>query len=311
MAVVHAFGSINQDVVIRLGRRPKPGETVFGQSLDLLPGGKGANQAVAAQRYLSGKDAQTVFYGCVGDDAFGAALTQYLEQEGLDCKIEQISSCSTGTAIIDVDMLGENSIVVIPGANAENEKYLPFLKYSKPNTGDILLLQNEIPVSANLAAAQKASNHGTKIVYNAAPYLEESCEIAKLVDYLVLNESEANSLYNSTLASDASHQEWLNLAQNIRAQFSCIVIITLGSRGLVCSGKQDIIQDTRQVKVVDTTGAGDCFCGTFAAALVETQSLASALNVGCVAASISVEHLGASSSFPSREQIDSTMDFRQ
>ncbi len=281
MSKVIVFGSLNVDCVATVERHPRPGETVPGLSFAYYPGGKGSNQAIAAARL----GAKVCMAGRVGHDGFASFLLDFLGQEHIDLSGVTSTDGPTGTALISVDQKGENSIIVIPSANGTvQEKDSAALPFSK---GDILVCQNEIPAPAILAAFRRAKESGVRIVYNPAPAVPMPQELFDLADIVIVNEHE-----------QAFYEKNLNPAKHV-------LVKTLGSRGVcaLADGKETVLEGYR-VNVVDTTGAGDCFTGAFAAALSEGKELREALAFANKAASIAVQRPGAGSSMPMREEID-------
>ena len=270
MGRVVVVGSLNIDLVTHVERHPKPGETVVGVGLDRLAGGKGANQAVAA----SAAGATVVMVGCVGSDEAGSAYVRRLSALGIDTSpIRVVPQCPTGHALVAVDGEGENTIVVVPGANgAGSVEDLAILDSIGP--GDIVLLQLEVPLAVVTAAARRCSARGGRVILNLAPYVAVPSDVIALADPLVVNEHEALLLADSE-AMPAS------------------LVVTFGAAGAAWDGEQLTGPVVDPSEVLDTTGAGDAFCGALSAALVagagRPQALASALAAGADA----VRHLGA------------------
>jgi ribokinase len=292
---VVVVGSINHDLVLTVRRAPAAGETVCGESLVWFPGGKGANQAVAAARCA----VRTVLVGRLGADDSGRTLHAYLESQGLQLEVAQDPRASTGTAVILVDERGENRIIVVPGANAhvsaEETAVLDSL-----TAGDIVLVQNEIDYVATYQTLVRAKAHRATTIFNCAPARVLQDDILAHVDYLVVNEVEYEAAFGEALAADAERQ----LAQR-RTAIRCNLIVTLGSRGVIASLHVGWISCSgHRVRVVDTTGAGDCFVGAFAAALLRTGDCRQALPFANAAAALSVERRGASCSFPTYDEVE-------
>lgn len=296
MQRVIAVGSINMDVIAEAPRMPHSGETIFGTAVSLLPGGKGANQAVAAHRAGN----PTLMVGALGSDSFGESLRVFLSEEGLD--IEHVSQVDgpSGTAIITVDPNGENVIVIIPGANS---RVGPEMVSSVTLTrNDVVLMQNEIPELSNQTAVEMALSAQAVTILNLAPYRETSAELLESVDYLVVNETEFAQLVGEDPQSMTGHQVVGLLAQGAGSTRN--LIVTLGAAGLVAR-----LSDTtltipgHEVSVKDTTGAGDSFCGAFGAALANSYAPEEALRFANVAAALSVQRLGASPSMPTLDEI--------
>jgi ribokinase len=270
MGLVVVVGSLNVDLVTRVERHPKPGETVLGSGLERLAGGKGANQAVAA----SAAGAQVVMVGCVGSDEAGSAYVTRLSALGIDVSgIRTQPDHVTGHALITVDELGENSIVVVAGANvAVAVDDLAALDLVGP--GDVVLLQLEIPLLVVAAAARRASTRGARVVLNLAPYAALPPDIVALADPLVVNEHEALMLADSE-AVPAS------------------LVVTFGAAGAAWDGDRFTGPVVEESHVLDTTGAGDAFCGALSAALVGGAERLEALQTALAAGAEAVQHVGA------------------
>ena len=293
------IGSLNMDIVIQMDRRPLVGETVLGKGLTYVPGGKGANQACAAGK-LGG---QTLMLGCVGQDDFGCVLKKSLTDSGVDSgKIRQTAG-STGTASIYVNEEGDNSIVVIPGANhACDTAYLKemdeaFLQCT------YVLLQMEIPMESVCYAVKRAKELGKTVILNPAPapeYLPE--EILPMIDYLTPNETELMKLTNQTGDDLDSIKDG---ACRLLEQGIKNVIVTMGKQGcMLVTGETARVFPARNVVSVDTTAAGDCFNGAFVVALAEGRTVEEAIHFANLASSIAVTRDGAQKSLPSREEVD-------
>ena len=275
MKRVVIFGSINMDCVTRVQTHPAPGETILGKSLEYFPGGKGANQAVAAARL----EANTHILGKIGSDDFAGFMTKFLEKQGINISGIEVQDGVTGTAFIAVDDQGENSIIVIPGANAQVSKEQA--ESFDFNKNDILVCQNEIPSDAMHAAFDKATKAGATIIYNPAPAIPVPDILFNLADYVIVNETEFEFYHNKL---DKNQHN---------------IIQTLGKNGVqVTTQNNQFTVDGYDVKVIDTTGAGDCFTGAFAAALSRNQELQPAVKFANQAASVSVQRNGAGTGMP-------------
>lgn len=291
MAEVVVVGSANVDLVLPVQHIPRPGETVLASGLTRGPGGKGANQAVAAAR----AGAVTAFVASLGDDEGGALLRKALD--GVDLSLVSTSSSPTGTAIITVDANGENSITVAPSANAEltlSAEALQAVRDAK-----IVLSQLEIPFGTVQAAAEASSY----FILNAAPAAELSDELLAHVDLLVVNETEAETVGGTELSA---------LLKRVPA-----AVVTLGAEGAVILSREaaEIRIPGVSVEVVDTTAAGDTFCGVLAASLAASaiagattaRDLTNAVRRANVAASLSVQTAGAIPSVPHGDVIDARL----
>ncbi|MEV6755574.1 ribokinase [Streptomyces sp. NPDC051214] len=294
MTHIAVLGSTNMDLVAYVAKAPQRGETVTGREFRTLPGGKGANQAVAAAR--AGADAVSMI-GAVGADAFGTQLRSALEHSGVDTDLlRTVDTAATGTAHIVVDDEGGNAIVVIPGANATLTALAPGDE-GLITSADTLLLQLEIPVEGVLAAARAARRHGVRTILTPAPAQPLPPELLDSIDLLVPNEYEVATLTGLTDPHDAARSLLSQVPE---------VVVTLGSRGSLYAarGAEPVMVEAPHVTAVDTTGAGDTFVGTLAVALAEGGSVRDALTWASSAAALSVQRPGASSSMPFRAEID-------
>ena len=275
-------GSANLDFVVQAEHIPAPGETVLGRDFKTFPGGKGANQAVACARAGA---ATTHMLLALGNDAFAAPLEASLQDAGVQMHVVRATEQPTGTAFICLSEAGENAITVAPGANATlRPEHLP------PLTGfSHLLLQLETPLDTVTAYAQAARAAGVAVVLNAAPAQALSQELLGLVDILVVNEGE--------LATVAQHTG--SIAECLARLDVPTVVVTLGAHGC-CARHLGAwhLQASFAVKVVDTTGAGDTFCGSLAAALGQGQTMDQALRHASAAGALACTRLGAQSSIP-------------
>ena len=294
-------GSANLDFVVRAEHIPAPGETVMGRDLALFPGGKGANQAVASAR-AGGAPTQMLL--ALGNDAHAAPLEKSLQEAGVQLHVHRPDNVATGTAFICVSDDGENAITVAPGANAcLQPAHLPAL------TGiSHLLLQLETPLPTVLAYAVAARAAGVQVVLNAAPAQALPSELLKAVDWLIVNEAELGALA-AGLSKQASTQA--AQASTIAANLALLqqttpasILVTLGSRGACASHQGGLVfQAAFPVKPVDTTGAGDTFCGAFAAQLSQGSSVSDAIRFACAAGALACTTAGAQSSVPERTHV--------
>lgn len=281
-------GSANLDFVVRVPHIAAPGETVLGHDFQTFCGGKGANQAVACAR---AGGAPTHLLLALGNDAFGATLQAALEQAKVQLHLVRVSDQATGTAFISVSDDAQNAITVAPGANGElRGTDLPALAGFTH-----LLLQLEIPLSTVLSYAQAAHAQGVKVVLNAAPALPLPPQLLALVDLLIVNEVE--------LAAVAPSGGDIDLGLSL-VDVPCVVV-TLGPRGsrARCEG---VLYDSRglDVKALDSTGAGDTFCGVLVASLSGGHTLPQAMRRANAAAAIACTRLGAQASIPTLEEVD-------
>jgi len=299
MRKLHVIGSINQDIVVKAARAPRPGETVLGSELLFFAGGKGANQAVAAHR-LGG---DVIFRGMVGDDSFGEGLRRNLDREGMPYRIDKTPAAATGTAIIFVANSGENSITVIPGANGElrAEDILPL----NASEGDILLLQNEISFETNRQLLTHAKAIGMITMFNPAPAMAADAEFRANLDWLIINEHEYSVFFEEDFPKNVDRNILRSIVHEKAISSAFGVVLTLGSQGVIAARGDDAIMDIagHEVNTVDSTGAGDCFVGALAAGLSRGESVKHALVVANLAASISVTRMGAYPSFPTWNEL--------
>ncbi|WP_439401018.1 ribokinase [Bradyrhizobium sp. DASA03068] len=298
MGRVFVAGSINMDVVATADRHPRIGETVAGRQVLYFPGGKGANQAVAASRL----GARTTLIGRLGRDSFGAELKAFLGEQGIDLGyVVETTETHTGTAIITVAE-ADNTIVVVPGANglvgADDVSVVPLLK------GDVAVSQFEIPLPTIAAFFHRARAAGAVTVLNPAPAQKMPGELLALVDILVLNETELGFLAGSELSESDAAARITEVARQLQAREDQTICVTLGKRGvLALAGRDEIAVAGRVVKALDTTGAGDCFVGALAAQLADGAALREALTFANAAASISVQRMGAGPSMPTAGEV--------
>jgi ribokinase len=298
MGRVYVAGSINMDVVATADRHPKVGETVAGQQVLYFPGGKGANQAVAAARL----GARTTLIGRLGKDSFGTELKAFLGGQGIDLGyLQETTQAHTGTAIITV-AAADNTIVVIPGSNAlvsaDDVSVVPLVK------GDVAVSQFEIPLPTIAAFFRRARAAEATTLLNPAPAQKFGRELLELVDILVLNETELGFLAGTELSDSDEAVRIIDVARQLQAHADQTICVTLGKRGvLALAGQEEFPVPGRVVKAVDTTGAGDCFVGALAAQLADEVPLRTALAFANAAASISVQRMGAGPSMPTAAEV--------
>lgn len=298
MTQITIAGSINMDIVAQTTRHPKPGETVFGTDVHFIPGGKGANQAVAASR-LGGN---VRILGKIGEDAFGETLQRFLRSEQLNLDGVTSSEAPTGTALIVVDENSENTIVVIPGSNAKLS--INDLDVVELAQSEIVVSQFEIPQQVIHALFKRARAAGAITILNPAPAAPCPRGLLALTDYLIVNETEL-AFYVDRELVEGDKDGVVSLARKVRVNSDQVVIVTLGAKGAICIYGDELIEiSSHKVKAIDTTGAGDCFVGALAVAISEEKSLKSALEFANAAAAISVQRLGASASLPTRAEVD-------
>lgn len=287
-------GSLNMDVIVQTARRPKAGETTLDGRVSFLPGGKGSNQAVAAARL----GARAAMLGAVGDDVFGATLRGVLKAEEVDASgVKIVRGQTTGIAVIQVAE-GDNAITGAAGANA---RFAPAMVTRHPRRGEVWVAQFETPVSTTAALFAKARAAGARTILNLAPMVRFPARLLKLVDIAVLNEIE---LAQATGARITARSSIADIAKACRKLGAPIVIATLGGRGLVLVDPDGATAlPAHKAKVVDTTGAGDCFVGALASQLADNKPLLEAVRYANAAASCAVERLGATPSMPTPRQV--------
>jgi ribokinase len=298
-------GSSNTDMVVKVPHIPAPGETILGSDFMIIPGGKGANQAVAATR----AGADVTFMTCVSDDTFGNQSIQNYRQEGIDTSYIKVNpGTHSGIALINVAANGENSISVAPGANSF---LMPedIMAYKEAFSGaQYILVQLEIPLKTVEAVIELAEDEGIPLILNPAPATSVNESLYRKISVLTPNETEAAILTGRQNFSDEDIPEMANALFN---KGSKTVILTLGSKGvyLRSEGFAGIIPGYK-VKAVDTTAAGDVFNGALAAALAGRMALEQAVDFAQKAASISVTRIGAQPSAPRYDEIKSFLSFQ-
>jgi ribokinase len=287
-------GSLNMDLVVRAPRFPAPGETISGEDLAIIPGGKGANQAVAAARL----GAAVSMLGRVGSDVFGQSLLDNLTRNKVNASRVQRDAAATGTATIIVDAHGQNSIVLSPGANG---KVSPADVADLPDAR-ILILQFEIPSETVLHAARLAREKGMRVIVNPAPARTMDKALLELVDLLVPNESELSLLTGETVTDITSAEA---AARALMKQGAGMVIVTRGSNGsLAVTKNEHYAVPSFKVDVIDTTAAGDAFIGGLAVSLVENRSLEKALIYANACGALATTKFGAQPSLPNKDEAD-------
>jgi len=296
---VLVVGSSNTDMIIRVPRIPRPGETILGGEFTMAGGGKGANQAVAAAR----AGGRVTLVARVGDDVFGERALAGFVADGIDTRfVLRTSGAASGVALIDVDDRGENSISVASGANALLSAADVESAAEAFAAADIVLVQLESPIETVEAAVRKAGEKGVPVILNPAPARPLDEDLLSLVSVLTPNESEAE-LLSGLAVRDADGVQ--RAAARLRARGAASVVITLGERGAYASSPEfEGLVPAFKVDPVDTTAAGDVFNGALAVALAERLPLTEALRFAQAAAAISVTRPGAQPSAPSRAEIE-------
>ena len=300
MKQVLVFGSLNMDMTIFTERLPEQGETLMGSDFKLSPGGKGANQAVAAARL----GASVAMLGCVGEDAFGRALIESLRDAGVDTGAIRVApEVGTGGAVITVAN-GDNRIILYPGANALPDAGFVDCHRALLEQSQSLMVQLEVPLAAVERAMELARQAGKRVFVNPAPARPLPEAFYRLADYLVPNETEAALLLGRSVATEAEVVEALVA---FRARGVREPIITLGARGAAFfAGEEPRIVPGLRVNAVDTTAAGDTFIGALAAAIGRGDALSQAIDFAQRAAALCVGRKGAQASIPTLAELSAT-----
>jgi len=298
MSRIIVLGSINMDVVVTAPRHPQLGETIFGDAVHFIPGGKGCNQSVAAKR-LGGT---VTLIGRLGKDDFGTTMHNFLRDEGIDLShLKILEKTSTGMALITVSHDSENTIVVVSGSNTRITPEDVSAIDLHPD--DVVVSQFEIPQPVILALFARARAVGATTILNPAPATAFIPDLLALVSVLVLNETELAFLSSTPLTDDL--ERLTQAARSLQTVPDQKIVVTIGARGaLYISGDTVLHVPGPKVKAVDTTGAGDCFVGALSVALAEQTSIEAGLTFANTAASISVQRLGAAVSVPMRAEVD-------
>jgi len=298
MSKILVIGSSNTDMVVRTKRFPQPGETILGEEFYMFPGGKGANQAVAAAR-LGG---DVTFICKLGDDIFGKKALEGLDKEHINSQHVLIDSeVSSGIAMITVDTSGENQIVVASGANAMITPEDLEMAHAAFETCDIILLQLEIPLKTVDYAIQKGYQMGKKVILNPAPAQSLTDELYSSLFLITPNETEAETLTGIPVSDNDSAANAASVLLKRGVQY---VIITMGAKGALFMSEESFeCISVPKVEVVDTTAAGDIFNGALSVALSEKMTWREAIEWASRAASLSVTRMGAQSSAPYRTEL--------
>lgn len=297
MASIVVFGSLNMDQSIELQRLPAPGETVMADAMRYTPGGKGANQAVSAARMRG----DVAFVGCVGNDDHGRTMVQRLNDERIDTSnVAIIPDTPTGLAVVAVDAAGQNSIMVVPGANYETSTEQLDALDAVLNETSTLVVQLELPHALVGKALQLAKKRGARTVLNAAPAAEVTQMLGD-VDVLIVNEPEAESLAGMPVTSLDTAAE---AASKLHTEFDCAVIVTCGAAGSVtCADGKTTNIPPFPVTAVDTVGAGDAFVGALVVALDEGRELNAAARLASAAGAAAATKMGAQDALPRRGEL--------
>jgi ribokinase len=297
--MIVVFGSINLDLIAIVERLPSAGETRTGHSFSITPGGKGANQALAARRAGS----SVAIYGAVGRDAFADPALALLRADGVDVSGVRAVDAPTGVALIHVDERGENAITVVPGANART--LADWVADTALDASTIVVMQLEVPLTEVDALARRAHTAGSRVILNAAPAQALSADLLGQIDVLVVNETEAETISAAlNLAAEP-----LQFVGQYRTRFGRDAIVSLGPRGLVASAPTGTITVAApSVTVADTVGAGDALVGALAAALDRKTPWTRALEEAIAAGSLACTNAGAQPSLPQRHAIAALAD---
>jgi ribokinase len=293
-------GSINMDIIMETNKLPKKGETVLGNNIINKPGGKGSNQAFTASKF----GAETYLFGKIGKDNYGYELLHYFKSQNINTKfITQEDNEKTGVAAVIIDSRAENSIIVIPGAN-HSFKETDFNKLAKIlDEVDIALFQFEIPKEVAFKAIEMAHKKNVKILLDPAPVLEIPDEIYSKIDVIMPNLQEAKELTNLSNGDKLSDYADYFINKGVKC-----VLLTLGNKGIYAkNNEEEYTLPICKVDSVDSTGAGDCFAGAFAAKY-KNNDLLKALQFANVAAALSTTKVGAQTSIPSEEKISKILD---
>ena len=297
MSRVVVCGSLNMDIVVQSARRPATGETLLGATVSFLPGGKGLNQAVAAARL----GVPTAMVGAVGNDAFANSLRGFLADNDVDSSgVREIDGPATGVALIQVARK-DNAITVASGANLH---FAREMVRQAPQRDEVWVAQFETPIAVTESILKRARAAGARTILNLAPFLPYPDRLLKVVDVAVLNEIELSQATRTKLRAGSAQREIVAACQKLRAKGARAVVATLGGRGaIVVTADGATAIPAFKARVVDTTGAGDCFVGALAARLSAGATPVDAARYASAAAACSVERLGAAPSMPTAEDV--------
>ncbi len=298
--MLHVLGSINLDLIATGERLPLAGETVIGEEFFTAPGGKGANQALAAARAGAG----VKMFGAIGDDRFAPLAMQELKKENIDLSGVKSLVGTTGVALIMLNAQSENTIMVIPGANGKIDAEMARQCTDSMSSSDHLVLVQEIGAVAIKAALKGAKSKGAKSILNIAPAIPETKKLALLADIIIANETEILHLLEKNVPEEMIEQYGAEWAKNNNKT----LIITLGKEGAIAFfDNQKIKVDALKVEAIDTVGAGDSFCGYLAAALDQGKDLKTALVHGVTAGSLACLKPSAQGAIPYMEDVKNAL----
>lgn len=295
MSRIAVIGSVNVDLVVEAERHPAAGETVMGSSFSVVPGGKGANQAVAAARL----GAEVYMVGCVGDDPYGQMMIDVLQKEGIHTEfIRVLPGIPTGTAHITIAD-NDNTIVVVKSANEKVDQACVDAAWDVVSRCDMVLLQHEIPLETNTYIVRRAGEAGVPVILNPAPFAKDPDEVLDSVTYVTPNEHEAALMF-----PEKSTEEILRGRES--------VVMTIGKAGVLYGAGGEIVKVPGfSVPVVDTTGAGDTFNGAFAVARSEGMQMGEAIRFANAAAALSIGKFGAQGGMPARKDVEELLKCRK
>ncbi len=295
--MIGILGSINLDLISYCDELPKIGETILGKKFISSPGGKGANQALAAAR----AGGEVKFYGAVGNDEFAKAALSEFTKEAIDLKGIKIVEQTTGIANILVDANGNNIIVVTSGANATIDKEMAKKTIASMNEGDILLLNQEIPFDVILLVLKLAKKAKIITILNIAPIIRGTKQLTALADIIIANQSEFNELVDKEISFEQIQNEIKKHVLNNNHT----LLVTLGEKGVIYANNKDCqLIKAPKVISIDSVGAGDCFCGVLATYLDGGFSIKQASQRAVVGGALAVLKKGAQTSFPYKEEIE-------
>ncbi len=299
MPHIVVVGSLNMDLIVRVPEMPAPGETILGRDFRTVPGGKGANQAVAAARM----GADVTMIGCIGNDSFGTTLVTNLEAEGINTShVKVIPDAASGIAMITLDEAGQNSIVVASGANMSLTPDHVRAAWDSFKDVDVVVMPLEVPLTCIEEAAKLSKESGAQVVLNPAPAQPLPDELLTNIDVLVPNETETALLSGKSVDTLQQARE---AAQHLLRHGIKTVVLTLGSRGglLVNQDGHSKQFDAHAVKVVDTTAAGDAFVAALSVGIAEGDDWESAVRMANAAGALAVTKMGAQPSLPTRTEV--------
>ncbi len=297
-STIVVVGSINMDLVVRTDEIPNIGETVLGNELLQIPGGKGANQGVSMAKLGN----EVIFLGKVGNDEFGDKLLNSMKNAGVNIEHIEREYTSTGVAVINVDKKGNNNIVVIPGANQKVDGDYLNRHISVLEKGDVVVFQLEIPIETVKEGLKIAKSLGKITVLNPAPAYDLDEQIIENVDILIPNEHELGRIAKRNIDTKKSLVDAANvlLEKGVKE-----IIVTLGSKGVCYVNKDGYkIFDAYKVEAVDTTAAGDSFIGGFVSSYIKDKNIDKAIDMGQKAAALTIQKIGAQSSLPTIDEVE-------